>query len=414
MSYIRVVAVLVAVAPTAAALAQSSSKDAIERGAAAVRGQAAMNPAVWSAPTYDHLWKQWGLPERPANFTDAVRERYGLHAAPYPNDGLPMGLHYAKGLLGKGIVNDCLLCHAGTVAGQTIIGVGNASLDLQGLFDDLTTLERLPIHFPFRFSYVRGTVDVVNPVVFLMEMRDADLKLQKRIKLDYSENVASDPPAWWLLKHKRTRNWTGGVRTPSLRVDMVNLLSPFNSPAHIKKHAQTFADIHAFVMSVEAPKYPFPIDAKRAAVGRGLFNEHCARCHGTYGPGGKYPSKIVPLETIGTDRTLATAVTRKNLDKLNRSWFGQESARRHTVSPRGDGRLSSAAARRCLGNGSVLPQRLRADLAARAQLQGPAAHLHTQLPHRQGRLRHRARRLEDHGPRRGAREALGVRAPQDL
>jgi mono/diheme cytochrome c family protein len=326
MKSIRIVAVVVALGGTSTALAQPAAKDAIARGAAAVRGRAALNPGVWSAPAFDHLWKAWGLPARPANYAEVVRERYGLHTAPYANDGLPMGLHYAKGLLGKGVVNDCMLCHASVVAGQTIIGAGNASLDLEGLFEDLTSIERLPIHFPFRFSYVRGTVDVVNPVVFLMELRDADLKLQKRIKLDYAENVASDPPAWWLLKRKQTRNWTGGVRTPALRVDMVNLLNPFNSPAHIKKHVPTFADIHAFVMSVEAPKYPFPIEAKLAAVGHGLFNEHCARCHGTYGPGGKYPSKIVPLETIGTDRTLATAVTRKNLDYLNQSWFGQEQA----------------------------------------------------------------------------------------
>jgi hypothetical protein len=105
---------------------------------------------------------------------------------------------------------------------------------------------------------------------------------------------------------------------------MVNLLTPFNSAEHIKKHETTFADIHAFVTSVEAPKYPFPIDTARADLGRILFNEHCARCHGTYGPGGQYPNKIVALETLGTDRTLAQSLTPKNIDYFNRSWFAQE------------------------------------------------------------------------------------------
>ena len=41
-------------------------------------------------------------------------------------------------------------------------------------------------------------------------MRDPDLNLQQPIKLDYTENVSSDPPAWWLLKRKKTRNWSGG------------------------------------------------------------------------------------------------------------------------------------------------------------------------------------------------------------
>jgi mono/diheme cytochrome c family protein len=326
MFRIRAAGVFVGVALASAALAQPSSRDAIDRGAAAVRGRPAMNPPVWSARTYDDLWKLWGVTDKPANFAEALRKRYGLHPAPYDNDGLPMGLHYAKGLFGKGIINDCLLCHAGVVTGQTVIGAGNASLDVQGLFEDLTKLERLPIKFPFDFSFGRGTIDPVTPSGFLMSLRDADLNLQKEVPLDYTDNISSDPPAWWLLKRKATRNWTGGVRTPSLRVDMVNLLSPLNSAAHIKKHESTFADIHAFVMSLDAPKYPFPIDSAVAARGEVLFNEHCARCHGTYGAGGKYPNKIVPLETIGTDRRLADALTAKNMAHFNQSWFGQEKA----------------------------------------------------------------------------------------
>jgi mono/diheme cytochrome c family protein len=107
---------------------------------------------------------------------------------------------------------------------------------------------------------------------------------------------------------------------------MVNLLSPLNSAAHIKKQEHVFADIHAFVMSVEAPKYPFAVDAGLAERGRGLFNDACARCHGTYGAGGKYPNKIVALDVVGTDARLARALTRKNIDHFNKSWLGKEKA----------------------------------------------------------------------------------------
>jgi hypothetical protein len=320
----RLAGVMVGIAWAAAALAQEHDPKAAERGALAVRGKPAMNPPLWSVASYENLWKQWGLKEKPADYGAAIRERYGLHPAPYDNGSLPMGLHQAKGLLGSGIINDCLLCHASVVAGETIIGAGNASLDLQGLFDDLARTERLPFKFSFYFSHGRGTIDPVNPVTFLMEMRDADLNVQQPIKLDYAENVNSDPPAWWLLKRKKTRNWTGGVQVNSLRIDMVNLLSPFNSPAHIKRHETTFADIHAFVMSVPSPKYPFPVDTALAAKGHTLFNEHCARCHGTYGPDGKYPSKIVPLDTLGTDPTLAQSITSKNMAYFNKSWFAKE------------------------------------------------------------------------------------------
>src|SRR5262249_52957554 len=172
---------------------------------------------------------------------------------------------------------------------------------------------------------VRGTIDPVNPVTFLMTFRDLDLNLTGNdFKFDYSRDVVSDPPAWWLLKRKTTRGWTGGVHVKALRVDMINLLTPLNSPEHIKKHETTFEDIHAFVMSVEAPKYPFAIDAALAEKGHGLFNETCARCHGTYGRDGKYPNKVVALDTLGTDPTLARSITARNMEVFNRTWLAQD------------------------------------------------------------------------------------------
>ena len=325
-----IAAAATAVMVVASVAAQDRAKTAdapapAQRGALAVRGHPAMNPPIWSARAFDTLWKRWGLAEKPADFAQQVRERYGLQTAPYANDELPMGLHYAPGALGKGIVNDCLLCHAGRVAGQTVIGVGNASVDLDAFFTDMQANELLGYKWQFRFSYTRGTIDVVNPVAFLMGFRAPDLSLKgSTIKLEYHDNVASDPPAWWLLKRKKTRYWTGGVDAQSIRVDMVNLLSPFNSAEHIKKHETTFADIHAFVMSVQAPKYPFPVEPALAEKGRAVFLENCARCHGTYGSSGEYPNKIVPLKTISTDPTLALAVGGKNMDYFNQSWFAQE------------------------------------------------------------------------------------------
>ena len=42
------------------------------------------------------------------------------------------------------------------------------------------------------------------------------------------------------------------------------LLSPVNSAAYIKSQEDTFKDIRAYLLTLEAPKYPFPIDAKKA------------------------------------------------------------------------------------------------------------------------------------------------------
>jgi hypothetical protein len=306
-----------------ASAAPAREKTPAERGREVLTGPS-LNPAVWSFKAYDNLWKQWGLKEKPANYEQAIRDRYGLHVAPFDNGGLPMGLVKASSFFKSGLVNNCLLCHASTIAGQTVMGLGNPSIDLQTLFEELTEADGFHLNLPYQFSYVRGTIDPINPVTHLMQFRDADLNVQKPIALDIGRNVCSDPPAWWLIKKKKTRDYTGGIDAHSTRVDMVNLLTPLNSARYVKEQEPHFADIKAFLLTVQAPRYPFAIDASLAARGQVVFGETCAKCHGTYGPEASYPNKVVPLGVIGTDRTLATGMTPRMLEHFNRSWLAQE------------------------------------------------------------------------------------------
>src|SRR5262249_47771427 len=60
----------------------SDTRTPRQRGSLAVRGQPAMNPPLWSAKAYGTLWQRWGVAEKPADFTQQVQERYGLHASP--------------------------------------------------------------------------------------------------------------------------------------------------------------------------------------------------------------------------------------------------------------------------------------------------------------------------------------------
>ncbi len=300
-----------------------------EKKASAQRGweavsRKALSPGIWSLKAMDNLWKPWGLKDKPADYARAVRDRYGLHSAPYANDGLPLGLRPSARLFDQGIINNCLLCHAGTVAGRTIIGLGNSTLDLQGLFEDLSTADGLKLNLPYRFSYVRGTIDPINSLTNLIAVRDPDLNLQKPAPLPYSKDVCSDPPAWWLLKRKKTRDWTGAIDAHSTRVDMVNLLSPFNSAEYVKAQEPAFADISAFLLTVQPPKYPFPIDEKKAARGKELFVENCQKCHGNKE---QYPNKIVPLAKIGTDPLLCESQTAQLADYFNKTWLAREVGR---------------------------------------------------------------------------------------
>ena len=79
-----------------------------------------------------------------------------------------------------------------------------------------------------------------------------------------------DTPAWWHLKRKRTMYYDGRTDARSVRTNMQFMLGE-KSPEEFKKLEPTFRDIQAFLLSLEPPKYPFPIDAAKAARGQVVF-----------------------------------------------------------------------------------------------------------------------------------------------
>jgi mono/diheme cytochrome c family protein len=82
-------------------------------------------------------------------------------------------------------------------------------------------------------------------------------------------------------------------------------------------------DVLAYINSLEAPKYPKPIDAALAEKGRIIFSTTCSECHGTYGKEGQYPNLLIPQATIQTD-SLLQASNYSNpefIDWFNKSWF---------------------------------------------------------------------------------------------
>src|SRR5437016_1142004 len=108
-------------------------------------------PAFWLPESVPNAWKQWGVAEKPADYDAAFRERYGLHPAPYPNDGLPMGLRKAWALLRPGISADCMMCHGGSILGTSYIGLGNSTLDIQAVFEELAKASNIRTKLPFTF-----------------------------------------------------------------------------------------------------------------------------------------------------------------------------------------------------------------------------------------------------------------------
>lgn len=312
------------VAVMSPALAAAGEPGAVEKGRKALT-ETPFIPGFWSTRAVPNVWRSWGVAEKPAGYDAAFRERYGLHPAPYPNDGLPMGFRKAPLLVSTGVGVDCMLCHGGSIMGKSYIGLGNSTLDIQSLFEDLAGADGRSRKLPFAFSNVRGTNEADGFGVYLLGFRKPDLSMRSEwVDLGLHDDTCADVPAWWLLKKKRTMYHTGATDARSVRSLMQFMLHPLSMPRDFDKAEPAFRDIQKYLLSLEPPKYPFPVDRAKVARGGAIFADHCAKCHGTYGEKWTYPNKVIPLEEIGTDPKRYHGVTVAYGEAYSNSWFGKE------------------------------------------------------------------------------------------
>jgi hypothetical protein len=113
------------------------------------------------------------------------------------------------------------------------------------------------------------------------------------------------------------------------------LSSPQNSGERVRSFEKDFQDIYAYIRSLEPPQYPFQIDGDLAGRGKALFDKTCATCHGTYGPEGEYPNKLVPIDEVGTDRVRLDALTAEQHLRYERSWLSYYGRKKVRSNPGG-------------------------------------------------------------------------------
>ncbi|MFN0124367.1 MAG: hypothetical protein ACKV2V_28030 [Blastocatellia bacterium] len=264
-----------------------------------------------------------------ANDPDSIRklafERYGFCDAPWDNKGAPMQMTVNP--LG-GWTQNCMLCHGGRVpgTGQPMIGMPNTEIDMQTLYDDLTKLTRYKPPFELAFGISRGRTNAFVFSIELLRRRNEDLSTRKD-PLPMGEYKDSDLDAlpWWYLKKKTALYVDAAVKGDFARPIMQFTMGE-PSGEKIRSWENDFRDVLAYLRTIEAPKYPYPIDRKLAGAGQKVFAKNCAGCHGTYGPDGQYPNKLVPLEVVGTDPVRLTGLTKEFRSYFNKTWFSQHSS----------------------------------------------------------------------------------------
>ncbi|MEM7105515.1 MAG: hypothetical protein AAF502_20425 [Bacteroidota bacterium] len=253
----------------------------------------------------------------------------------------------------KVVSANCMQCHAQKINGQYILGLGNSLADFTGdasslvpAIDAAVTLfhgnpsQEWDAYTPFRQALlavgphlqteVRGvnTADMLGAV--LASHRDpVDLAWSDTPLIPVpptSEMAPTDVPAWWLLKKKNAMFYAGVGRGDFAKFLMASSLLTLSDTTEARAIDNRFADVLAFIRSIEPPTYDGPVDVALAEEGKALFELNCSKCHGTYGAEETYPNLLVDLEVIGTDSFLTTTNFSSNrfVDWYNSSWFATD------------------------------------------------------------------------------------------
>ena len=178
-----------------------------------------------------------------------------------------------------------------------------------------------------------GTTNAIVFGVALMANRTPDLKVVPGLppRMVHHDH---DAPPWWNFK-KKQRLYSDGFAEKGHRPLMQFMLIPENGPEKFTAWEDDFRELYAWLESLEAPKYPYSVDAQLASQGEVAFNAHCSECHGTYGEHEEYPNAIVPIEEVGTDPVRLSALTTDHRQGYEASWFGHFGEHKVVADPGG-------------------------------------------------------------------------------
>jgi mono/diheme cytochrome c family protein len=288
--------------------------------------------AEFDDEVFDNLWRAWEEPLRttaqragPDRRRQMAYSYYGLTPWPGRTDGPPLQYVVHEG---RWSIN-CLACHGGKVAGRVIPGAPNTLWNMQTLAEDVRTVKllqgKLQWHELAGVLFPRGnTIGTTNAVMFgvaVVAVRDGELQFDPTRALPQFTHHDLDAPAWWTTKKKRFLYADASVESNHRALMTFVLADPRNTPQQICSWEDDFREIYRWIQSLEPPRYPFAIDEPLARRGERIFNRACAECHGTYGPGGSYPNRVVPIEVVGTDRVRHDALQAEHYAGYERHWL---------------------------------------------------------------------------------------------
>lgn len=246
------------------------------------------------------------------------------------------------------VAPNCLQCHAQVLNDKFILGLGNHSSDFTAdqsgtlaITDQLIKNQyganspEWIAYEPFSKAskvvapYIITPVKGLNPAdkltaVLAYHRNPEDLSWRENPLYEIPSGIVpTDVPPLWNVSKKNALYYTGSGRGDHARLITAAELLTMPDSMKAAEVDKNFDDVYEFLKNLEPPSYPNSINEASADLGKIVFQDHCAQCHGTYGAVETYPNFIIKLDEIGTDPELAKAnfAYENFLDWYNQSWF---------------------------------------------------------------------------------------------
>jgi mono/diheme cytochrome c family protein len=305
-------------------------------------------PPDFDEDVLNALWTVWPEPEHSRAEAASPDERrkltfsyYGITPAPQNVPGELPALGYTRHR--NGWTMNCLACHGGKLNGTPFPGLPNSHYALQTLVEDvrliklqqrkkLSHLDLASLTMPL--STTNGSTNSVIFGVVLGALREPDMTVDTSHQVPELLHHDVDPPPFWNVK-KKTSLYADGFAPKTHRPLMQFMLLPSNSKETVYGWETDFQAILEWIESVEAPKYPWPVDAALSGSGKAVFETHCARCHGTYGPDGRYEQQTIAWQEVRTDRARLDSLTPEHRAWMQRGWMSHYGEDKVDVNPQG-------------------------------------------------------------------------------
>lgn len=238
------------------------------------------------------------------------------------------------------VTSNCLGCHATPIEGELVMGLGNEFLDMT--LDPLVAVERaeafvssgamstewrrwadrVTLISPYMMTDTVGVNSASNLTQALMAHRDARTLAwsgKPVITPPPEKPLPVSVPPWWNLRKKNALYYNAEGRGDQVgHMGLASLLC-IDSVEEAASIDVWLVDVRAYLATLEAPKYPYPIDRNLAVAGQIVFANHCEDCHGSDGEDVRSPNEIVALGRIKTDPELARRAY-TDADRFRR-WF---------------------------------------------------------------------------------------------